>query len=225
MKRTFFLFLAVLLGVARADVLMQVELLELRQELLTELMSDTRYSGDGHALRLELQERRAVGQVSLVSLLILRGRLEEKSSLESIREVIFPSEYEPSSPPVAINLAALPSGPAPPRNAIEVPRVPPAWDMEPVGELLEMEVTRRKDGCLSFRFTGGLQKLVDQEVWTRWKTPIGNTHEIRRPTFEQLRATTGLVVLEGRYAFVAVLTEQRRPEHRLMLFVKGDLLK
>ena len=80
-------------------VRVQAEFIEVSHETLTRLLMKPREGADDDGLRQELAKLAEEGKATVVETMLCTGRSGEKSLSESLKEYIYPTEYEPAEIP------------------------------------------------------------------------------------------------------------------------------
>jgi hypothetical protein len=204
----------------------QVEYIEVSLEALSDLMFLRDPKGDATGLRKEVQELIQKGEGTVKETMIVASRPGQKSSTESIHEVIHPTEYEPGE---VSNDVTLEKGATP--KTVMTPPTPTAFDMQPTGSVLEVEATLGEDAqVIELRLAPQIVEHVGNTKWLTVKDEIGNENHILMADFYTLGISTGMVMRDGDYAFMGTLTphgEGRKPDYsrKLMVFVKADVVQ
>jgi hypothetical protein len=211
-----------------ADVLIQIEVLEVRHELRSELMLQEQFSRDGQALRVELQKRKSEGGVHLLNLAVIRSQLTRKNSMESRWRYQYPAERD-----IGDGLGNFPAAVQSIEDGIFEPVSPesmmsgvlPDWDVVWMGEELSSEIDYQGLGVFSLSFDFEQSKLISKDVFIRWGSPSGVKHEITMPRIGVMKVDQNLLVAEGKYTLASVMNSDDRSEYCVMVFVRCDTLK
>lgn len=208
-----------------------LEWIELDHGLLTELFQDPVLVRDGHKLRLRLQELIGAKKASLWDLHMLSTAAGERATVESCREWIFPTEYEPSS--MAGSFRQAGAAQAPVKSKIRVPRelmlgleTPTAFKTRNVGPSIQIEpeVKKGEPGRVLLRMSAEQVSFLEMVEYQR-RTVLLAEGGIWRPKFERLNSGLGIQLADGRYQFGGVLKREKNERKRLILMVKCDILK
>ena len=154
-------------------------------------------------------------------------RSGEKSTSESIREYIYPTEYEPSEVPSKVNAEGDKTGEK--LKDLATPPTPTAFEMRNLGSILEVEPILGADGSMiDLRLAPELVWHVKNEVWSEWRDHRGNS-DIKMPVMYTLRLNTGVTLRKGQYQLVAALSPKDEKgfldsERKVIVFVKADIL-
>lgn len=206
----------------------QVEFIELKHVMLTELMSDEKIKNDT-VLRAKLAELIKKGEAKVMETQMVMARSGQKAVTESIEEYIYPTEYEPAEIPSEVtvntdgeekkvNLRDLATGPT-----------PTAFETRNLGATLEVEPTLApNNSIIDLRFAPEIVQHVRNEVWADWEGEHGRS-DIQMPIIYSMRVSAGVVVEDGKYLMVAAVSPKGKDgypdfDQKVMLFVKCDVL-
>lgn len=179
-----------------------------------EKLSDTK-------LYAELTARVAKGQAKQETFTVIRARSGEKAIVESISEMIYPTEYEhgngptpsrPKSPPPQEGKPAPAPAPAPTTNfkapaapaGYFAPTLPTSFETRNVGITVEIEPTiGMGDQIIDLRFLPDVVTFAERSKWGQ------GVSETEMPNFETQRLTTAVTLITGQPALVG--TPSRPP--------------
>ena len=144
-------------------------------------------------LYAEITARVAKGQAKQESFAVLRAQSGQRSSLESMSEFRYPTEF------------TLPGPPAPTAPAGSIaPVTPTAFETRNVGFTLEIEATiGENDPIVDVRLVPETVTLADRVTWGQ------GTSQTEVPVFESQRVNTSLTVVAGQPRLVG--TPSRPP--------------
>ncbi|WP_264501620.1 hypothetical protein [Luteolibacter flavescens] len=227
MKRAAVLSLLALATSAMAgQTRVTVQVIEVPHAELTKWMSSGKASGE------ELHERAmklaSSGAAEIVDTNVVLARSGEKALVESIAEVIFPTEYEGSdmAAPAKEPLVFDPNAPFSPRPWPNL--FANAFETRNAGTTIEIEATLSESGKhvdlrLSF-------EMVDQDslmTWTEYRDQWGEA-SIKRPIFETKRLTGALTLVSGKFELFNIFTPKPAAmpaaTTRQMVFVRCEVL-
>ncbi|GAA5496957.1 hypothetical protein Rhal01_03145 [Rubritalea halochordaticola] len=122
-------------------------------------------------------------------------RSGEKATLESVREYIFPTEYE---------LPELPSTIPPEKKFTVLPdiriKVPTAFETRNLGTTLEFEPTLGEDGMsVDLRIEPEFIDPAGYATWLKYKDELGQA-DIKMPKFYTQRSRVGLTLMKGKFS-------------------------
>lgn len=155
-----------------APLLVQVtvEFIEVPQAEVTRLLHKEKLGKDGSKLREELQKSVDAQKANLYETMVMTGRSGQKSTAESIREVIYPTEYEQPIEP--INVPEKPLTPTTPRSFQPVPT---AFETRNTGSTLEIEPTiGADDTTIDLRVIPEIVFDTGVRKWNVHKDELGN---------------------------------------------------
>lgn len=215
-------------GMLPKMIQVQVEWIALEHTTLTEILFDREPAGDSTELRHEVQELVREGEAEVLETAICLARPGQKATTESIREHIYPTEWEPMGLSNEISVEGDLDAEA--LSQLRRPPTPTAFETRNVGCTLEIEPNiGADDRIIDLRFSPELVIPTGHLVWQSVKDGQDNENEIKLPLFYSLRTSTGLTMLDGQYRLASVLTPPG-PEGeadfggKIMLFVKCDVV-
>ncbi len=192
-----------------------VQFIEIAHPALTEMLAGTDISGPRlHDQALALVKNAAA---KVLETCVLTTRPNQKASLASIREVIYPTEYEP---PGSVNL--------PPRQPSIRPELD-AFETRNVGSMLEIEPSLQEGSRLiDLGFVPEIVQLVRLDTWMEHTDRWGDA-SIRRPVFEKSCLNTRVTLMAGQFELVGVITPKPNTPgpattRKLLVFVRADIL-
>ncbi len=219
---------------APMQVQVTMEFIEVPQAEVTRLLYKEKLGKDGSKLREELQKSVDAQKANLYETMMVVARSGQKATVESIREVIYPTEVEPSRIPNEVkvdkevvnnmeNIRAL--------AALVAPNTPTAFETRNTGGTLEIEPTIGDDNqIIDLRI---VPEIVFETPWRRWnvrKDVLGNESAIEMPYFYSIRTNTALTVADGMPQLLAVFTpkgadDKPDPTRKLLAIVTADIVK
>lgn len=205
----------------------QVEYIEVPQTTVLELMYGEKKSANDSELRAKLQELLKSGQATMMESQMVVSRSGEKATTESIREYIYPTEYEPAEVPNKVDTNGKETGEGV-RN-LATPPTPTAFETRNLGATLEVEPTLSEDGMIiDLRFAPELVWHIKNEIWAEWKDERGGA-DVKMPVMYTMRVNTGLTLTTGRYHLACTLSPKDKdgfpdPTRKVMMFVKADVM-
>lgn len=172
-------------------------------ELYHKKMGDTK-------MYAEIKARVAKGQAKLETFTVIRARSGEKALVESISELIYPTEFEhgngptPSDPsPTRANIKEGTNPTIPPQVATNhfapaapagyfAPILPTSFETRNTGVTLEVEPTiSRNNQIIDLRFAPDNVTFVERSKWGQ------GVSEAELPVFESQRITTAVTLYDG----------------------------
>lgn len=184
-----------------------------------EIMGKEKLGSDDTKLRERLLEMAKKGDAKLLEAQTVSSRSGEKSSLESITEYIYPTEYEPPYTDVKTEKGV--------EETSTSYLTPIAFEVRNLGATFEVEPTIGDDGkTIDLRLVPEIVTLIDHSVWGH---SIETNTPIKMPTFYTYRLNTAISVTKGQFHMAGVFTpkdDQNKadPAKKLLFFVKAELL-
>lgn len=209
------------------QIRVQVEYIEISQADMVVLMYGPKKSGDDTKLRDALQKMVKAGTAKMVETQMVTSRSGEKATVESIKEFIYPTEYEPSEVPNEVNKNGDKTGDL--VDELATPPTPTAFETRNLGSTLEVEPTLGEDGkIIDVRFAPELVYHVGNEVWSEWSNKTSKA-DVQMPIFYTLRVNTGVTLTAGKYFMVSAVSPKNEKgfpdfEKKILIFLKADVL-
>ncbi|OYV04223.1 MAG: hypothetical protein CFE26_18060 [Verrucomicrobiales bacterium VVV1] len=209
-----------------------VEFIEVPQAEVTRLLHKEKLGKDGSKLREELQKSVDAQKANLYETMMMTGRSGQKSTAESIREVIYPTEWGApimpgcARPPTAEEVQA-----AKEMNPRVCPALPTAFETRNTGSTLEIEPTiGADDATIDLRVIPEIVFDTGGKKWNVRKDELGNESWIEMPLFYSLRTNTSLVLSDGMPQLLSVLTPKGAdgtpdPSRKMLVIVTADIVK
>jgi hypothetical protein len=210
----------------------QVEFVEVAHDDYTRLMSRNADTSDATELRKKLATMVEGDRAEVVETMMVVCHSGEKATAESIRELIYPTEYEPPGlggvnllepSPKQIRQSIL-------RDFLKLPTAHTAFETRNVGSSFEVAPTVGLAGkVIDLRFAPEVLVLAGYEVYAEFEALGGHRHQDKWPVFANLRVNTALTCRDGQYELATVLTPwdekgQLDPTRKMMVLVKCDVL-
>lgn len=198
-----------------------VEYIEVPHPAFTAVML-SKDADSGPRLHARMRELVKKNEARIMETSIIVARPGQKATVESIGEFIAPTEYEPPGS----DLSAFVPASSTPRLR---PETPWAFEIKNVGVTLEVEPNLGpRNKLVDLRFAPELSNRLRLETWVSHHDQWGDA-SIRRPTYEELRMSTGLTLLANTWGFVGIHTPHapdggRNATRKIMLFVRADVI-
>ena len=194
-----------------------VEFFEVSQEYATELVARERESTNDSDLRAEVvemikkkEDARAIDTASVTT------RSGQRAKVESIKEVIYPTEYEP---PIAEGVKGMDGE----KKEKIAPPTPTAFEMRPVGTTLEVDPIVGLDGVtVELNIAPEIVYQNEDRVFAVWKSKEVESI-ISMPEFYTLKMSTSITMLSGQTQLAGILAPQD-DLHKVLVFVKAGIL-
>ena len=213
------------------QIRVQVEFIDVAHEQLTELMFGEKPPANDAELRKQAGQLVKDGKATILETLLCTSKSGQKSTSESIEEVIYPTEYEPAQVPEepdSKDKEVTDKAKATRLNSAVGP-TPTAFATRNVGSTLEIEPTLAEDNkTIDLRFIPEMVYHVGNQIWAEWKGEHGNS-PIQMPTFYCVRLNSSVTLSDGKPMFVASLSPKKQDgtpdfSRKLMVFVRADVI-
>lgn len=211
-----------LLGICQADestpkqVRVSIQYIEMPHPVMTDLLAGEK---SGHTIHAKAMALAKSGDTKILQSIMLVARSGQKATVESIREEIYPTEYEP------------PGFEGPYLPAFDPPiRGISAFETKNTGISLEIESTLGTDGVVvDLRFVPEIVSLLRFETFMAHKDKWGDA-SMRMPVFEKWSANTSLTLMAGTFELACVIHPKNQPPPpavscRILMFVRADVIE
>jgi len=207
----------------------QVEYINMPLLTMSALLDDDKATETDVILRARVAELIKAGKAHHVATQMLIARSGKKATTGSMREYIYPTEYEPPQLPKIVQTAA---------DDIKIERydrnlaigpTPTAFETRHLGSMLEVEPTIDDDSkYIDLRIEPEMVFHTKNTVYATWKDERG-TADITMPEFYVMRFFTTITVMNGKPALVGVLSPKNEQGHtdysrKLLVFVKANII-
>lgn len=209
------------------QIRVQVELIEMSHEELTNLMTKPRAGANDQDLRDACTKLVVQNKATILETTSVIARPGQRSSTESITEFTYPTKWEPYELPNQLEVPESGDGP----KALElIPQpTPTEFETRNLGTTLEVEPTLGEDSrIIDLRLASELVYHVGNENWSQWVTQKGDG-SIKLPTMYSLRLNTGLTMIDGQPCLAAVQSPKDDSgktdfTRKIAVFVRCDVL-
>jgi len=131
---------------------------------------------------LELVKRTEAGKADLEEFLLLTGKIGEKSTAQSIEEMIFPTEYEPPEIPNTVNFFPKAHEVA---SVLVTPSTPTSFDTKKMGAGLEIAWEHKETpATIKVKLKFDRVELLDFSTWGQGKATT-NMPELSKQGFDK----------------------------------------
>jgi hypothetical protein len=206
-----------------------VQFIEMPHPVLTELLSGKAESGDGvHEKAMALVKE---GKAKLLESCMIRTLSEQKAKIETICEIISPTD---PGIPSGISSTTSPPDPPPPTHQFPITApgrpTPLAYETRNAGVSLEIEPTLNPDvNTINLRFLIELVNLSDLTMIQKYTDEWGDA-SIRRPYFETWRNNTTLTLVPGKFELAATITHKPADLvpatlRKILVFARCDVIE
>ena len=197
------------------------EWIEVDHMLFSDWLFENRFDEDGTKLRNQAQEWIKHGKGTIIESKMVISTSGNRAKAESVREFIYPTEYEPSEVPKEVTIA---NGAKAPVTAV----TPTAFEVRNVGTTLEVDpVVGGELRIIDLNLAPEIVKLVGMTEWI--DKDLEGKFKTHFPTFYTQKITSQVTIRSGRYAFLGT-TRPPEPENPkitkdpiVLHFVRGDV--
>ena len=207
------------------NISVQLEYIEMSHKDLTRLLMEHKpTTSDATALRLKVQEMVDKDLAKVMETQMVSSRSGQKSSSESIKEFVYPIEYNFSYTPSAENL------PEPQDKPVVPFGIPSSYETRNTGSTFEVEPYLSEDHkFIDVRIFSHCVWLTGENIWCELKDNLGNVFKNITPDFYVIKVDTSMTVVSGQYFLAGILSPkdakgQLDPERKVMAFLKCDAL-
>lgn len=187
-----------------------VEYIEVSQQDATRLLYKEKLGTNGAKLRTELQTMLDAGQAKPFETLMTSTLASQKATTESVREVIYPTEYEPPELPqeVAVDKQTLASpDTVKALSGLVTPETPTAFETRNTGNTLEVQALLEADKkTIVLKLVPELVIDTGIKKFNARKDAMGNEIFMEMPLFYSIRCNTQAVMTSGVPQLVALQT-------------------
>lgn len=210
-----------------------VELIEVPFAEATRMLYREKLGKEGDKLRAELQKLVDEGKATMLDTLFVTSRSSQKSTAESIREVIYPTEYEPAEIPAEVSVdkeTAVTPEKIKLLEALMTPATPTAFETRNTGGTLEVEPTLSEDGrIIDLRLVPELVFDTGRQIYHKRKDSLGNESTIEMPLFYSMRTNTAVSLYDGQSQLISVLSPKSAegpmdPTRKVFVIVRCDVV-
>ena len=207
----------------------QVEYIELSLEDMTALMADPTATKNDTTLRQRVTALIKAKKATIIETQMVIARSGEKATSESIREYIYPTEYEPSELTNEIHIHNKDGDTKVPNKEVATGPTPTAFETRNLGATLEVEPTIGENNRLvDIRLSPEIVYHVKNIKWATWKDKHGEA-DIMMPIFYSLRVTTAATVISGQPCLFAALSPKNDNgvtdfSRKVLVFVRCDVI-
>lgn len=206
-----------------SDIAVQVEWIEVRHELLTELMADPKLL-KGTNLRVHLQKLIGEGKAQVWDTAMVAVQAGDRAKIQSQLEFIYPTESESSAlPPSGTGLVVTP-----PTNKLRglAPGIPTAFEVREIGSEIEVTPVPLAEGSriVDLRIAPKQTTLLALDEQIGRKLPNGSSFSLKVPQIELIQSTSGVMVADRQYEILGVARRKAAPERRMVVMVRVDFM-
>ncbi len=211
-----------------------VEYIEVTQEEATRLLYKEKLGKDGTKLRAELQTMMESGRAKPFETLMASCKAQQKATSESIREVIYPTEYEPAQLPTNVGIDKQTS-PTPEMikvlSSLVTPETPTAFETRNTGGTVELEAVLADDKkTIQLRLIPELVIDTGVKKFNARKDAQGDELCVEMPLFYAIRFNMAADLMDGAPQLLSLQTPpgpDGAPDRsrKLMVIVTAEAVK
>ena len=201
------------------------EIIEISSIEYAELMTDPMTNTNQTALRNKLIQQVEAGEAKLFSNQSITTRSRERATIESIKEFIYETEYEPGeSIPSTNNTTATNLG-----FQMVLPPTPTAFEVRNLGTIIEVEPFNTKTpGVIDIIFRPEIAKHIGYNILSEWNTELAKVN-VQMPSIYTMRLETSFTAYDNQFTLVATYSPETNgvtdESRKLLHFAKTSILK
>ena len=203
----------------QGDLHIIAEYIEVEHEAFSDWLFENPLKADALELRKDVRSWVKAGEGDIIETVVVHARSGNRAQIESIEEVIYPTEYDPPEVPSHSHVS----------DGAEIPVTPPtatAFETRNAGVTLEVDAVLSEDGNhIDLNLAPEIVQMIDIIEWE----PEAADAEARYsfPLFHTAKATTQVNVKTGCYTLIGTLRlpkpfNQQRKDPIVLLFVRAD---
>jgi hypothetical protein len=201
-------------------VMILFEWIEVEHEDFSDWVFENKLEVDAAELRKVVQGWVKEDDAEIIRTSIIHARSGQRAQVESIEEVIYPTDYDPPEIPTTVTL-----------EEAEAPVTPPnasAYQTRNVGTTVEVDPVISEDGQLiDLNLSPEMVFRLDDIEWA--SASNGERLVTKHPLFYTMKATTQVTLKNGGYALIGTLQlppdeddDDDENEEIVLLFVRAD---
>lgn len=210
-------------------VRVQVEYIQVTQSRYLELIAEKRKSANATSMRKKLQGMVMNSEAKVLETSMVVARSGGSSTIESIGEFIFPTEYEPPGS-IPFELTKDQQAEMYAARVLRIPITPFAFETKNLGTTLEIEPVIGFDNqSIDLRFAPELVAPAGFSIYLKETNMDDGVHQSKMPYFIKNSVNTAITCIDGQYHLVGVLTPstadgQLDKKLKVMVFVRCNIL-
>ncbi|BDS07841.1 hypothetical protein NT6N_28810 [Oceaniferula spumae] len=217
------------------NVRVQFDYIEIPLATMSKLMVDDEATKTDTILRARVAELVKTGKAKLLEVQMLTVPDGQKATTESIREMIYPTEYEPPELPNTIHIHTGQAKDGTTVIGAEFAKdvatgpTPTAFETRNVGSTLEIEPSIDPDApYISLRFAPEIVYYIENLTYAEWNGKHGKA-DIVMPVFYSLRVTSAATLANGKPTLVTAMSpkdDKGVTDHtrKILVFAKATIL-
>lgn len=210
---------------APKNISVQLEYIEMTHKDLTRLLMEYKpTSSDATALRVKVQEMVDKDLAKVMETKMVINRSGQKSSTESIKEFVYPVDYDLSPTPRIEGSTETQERPVAPFG------IPNAYETRNTGSTFEVETHLGQDNkIIDVRIVSQQVWHTGENIWCELKDKLGNVYKNTSQDFYKIGIDTSVTVVSGQYFLLGVVSPKDAKgkvdsERKVMAFLKCDVL-
>ncbi|MEJ6571206.1 MAG: hypothetical protein QNL01_03960 [Akkermansiaceae bacterium] len=212
------------------NIRVQFEYIEMPLTTMSTLMDDKKATATDTALRIQVTELIKQGKAKIIQTQILTVPDRQKATSQSIRELLYPTEYEPAESAAAIHIPkdddtdekiAV-------KNTATGP-TPTAFETRNTGETLEVEASIHSGApYILMRYAPEIVTYTGNTIYAEWRDERGKA-DIVMPNFYTLRITGAITVANAKPTLLGTLSPKddkgiTDASRKILVFGKATIL-
>ncbi len=210
---------------APKNISVQLEYIEMSHKDLTRLLMEYKpRTSDATALRMKVQEMVEKDVAKVMETKMVINRSGQISNTESIREFVYPVDYDLSPTPSI-------EGSTEPLNHPVTPfGIPNSYETRNTGSTFEVVTNLGEDNkIIDVRIVSQQVWHSGENIWSELKDKIGNVYKNTSQDFYKIGIDTSVTVVSGQYFLLGVVSPKDAKgkvdsERKVMAFLKCDVL-
>jgi hypothetical protein len=213
----------------------RVEFVEMSHAKLTELLfHEEPETSDATALRETVAKLVKGGEATILETMMITASGGKSAKTESVREFIYPTEYEPPEIPTEVDLPDKKGGLTPDDIKalwmMATPATPTAFETRHLGSTLEVEATlAAAHKQIDLTLCPEIVWHTGNIIWAERKDGLGNVSRIEMPAFYTISIRTAVTCVDGQYCLMAALSPKDQNgvtdfTRKVMVFVRCDIV-
>jgi hypothetical protein len=206
---------------AQVEIGIRMEYIEVDHSAVTQMLRQPSGLADATALRMGLWKLIEEEKAELVDTSYIVTRSGQRAKIESIREVIYPTEYDPAEVPQKV------FGPVTDGDKISSSASPTAMEVRNVGHTLEVDPV-----------IGADMKTVELNIAPEMVSYLGtksygkDRSKVEQPVFSTTKTSSALSIADGTWALLGVhaappkdIDSEPLVDRRIVSLVRVDLIR
>ncbi len=200
-----------------------IQFVEMPHLVMTGLLAPKDTSGPtAHQRAMDLVKD---GKAKLLESCMVVCRSGQKATVETIREAIYPTEYQPPELPNSIPMPPIPQPPSPRPPGT----TPTAFETRNAGVTFEIEPTLgSNESIIDLRLAPEIVAQTRLVTSMEYRDKWGDA-SFRMPVFETWKLNTGVALMAGQFELVSAITPKPNAPapatmRKILVFVRADVV-